>query len=143
MGALCRSCAVEGWVYWLMPNHGHWIAVPDWEDGLRQAIGEAHRRYTRRVNFREGWRGHLWQGRFASCAMDEPYLLAAAPLLKRVGTWEDFLWMEPSAEEVKPLRRDERTGRPLESESFPVAIESNLRRTLRRGTPGPQGSRPS
>jgi putative transposase len=30
------------------------------------------------VNFRQGWRGHLWQGRFASFVMDEPYLLAAA-----------------------------------------------------------------
>ena len=44
----------------------------------RRAIGEAHRRYTRRVNFREQWRGHLWQGRFASFVLDEPYLLAAA-----------------------------------------------------------------
>jgi putative transposase len=45
---------------------------------LRRAIGEAHRHYTRRINFRERWRGHLWQGRFASFVMDEPYLLAAA-----------------------------------------------------------------
>jgi len=43
---------------------------------LRLAIGEAHRRYTSRINFREGWRGHLWQGRFASYVMDEDYLLA-------------------------------------------------------------------
>ena len=43
---------------------------------LNQAIGEAHRRYTRRINFREGWRGHLWQGRFSSFIMDEMYLLA-------------------------------------------------------------------
>ena len=41
-------------------------------------IGEVHRRYTRMVNFREGWRGHLWQGRFASFVLDEPYLLTAA-----------------------------------------------------------------
>ena len=26
--------------------------------------------------FREGWRGHLWQGRFSSFIMDEGYLLA-------------------------------------------------------------------
>ncbi len=45
---------------------------------MRRAIGEAHRRYTRRINFREKWRGYLWQGRFASFVMDEPYLLAAA-----------------------------------------------------------------
>jgi len=35
-------------------------------------------RNSPRINFREGWRGHLWQGRFASFVMDEPYLLAAA-----------------------------------------------------------------
>jgi putative transposase len=29
-------------------------------------------------NFREGWRGHLWQGRFASFVVDEPYLSTAA-----------------------------------------------------------------
>jgi putative transposase len=40
--------------------------------------GEAHRRYTRRINFREKWRGHLWQERFASFPMNESYLLAAA-----------------------------------------------------------------
>jgi len=61
-----------------MPNHVHLIAVPKSADGLRQAIGEAHRRYTRMVNFREGWRGHLWQGRFASFVLDEQYLLTAA-----------------------------------------------------------------
>lgn len=54
------------------------IAAPQYEEGLRRAIGEAHRRYTRQINFREGWRGHLWQGRFASFPMDESYLLAAA-----------------------------------------------------------------
>jgi putative transposase len=59
-----------------MPNHVHLIAVPQSEDGLRRAIGEAHRRYTSHVNFRPKWHGHLWQGRFASFVMDEPYLLA-------------------------------------------------------------------
>ena len=52
--------------------------MPQAEDGLARAIGEAHRRYTRRINFRERWRGHLWQGRFASFVLDEPYLVAAA-----------------------------------------------------------------
>jgi putative transposase len=61
-----------------MPNHVHLIAVPHTADGLRRVIGEVHRRYTRMVNFREGWRGHLWQGRFASFVLDERYLLTAA-----------------------------------------------------------------
>ncbi len=78
MGDWCSRFGVAVWAYCLMPNHVHLIAVPSSEEGLRRAIGEAHRRYSRRVNFREGWRGHLWQGRFASYPMDEKYLLAAA-----------------------------------------------------------------
>ena len=61
-----------------MPNHVHLIVVPGEESVLSRAIGEAHRRYTRHVNLREKWRGYLWQGRFASFPMDEPYLLSAA-----------------------------------------------------------------
>ena len=78
MGQWCTVHQVEIWAYWLMPNHVHLIAVPQSPDGLRLAIGEVHRRYTRMVNFREGWRGHLWQGRFASFVLDEPYVLTAA-----------------------------------------------------------------
>jgi len=78
MADWCREEGVAIWSYCLMPNHVHLIAVPKTEDGLRRAIGEAHRRYTRRINFRKKWRGYLWQGRFASFIMDEPYLLAAA-----------------------------------------------------------------
>ncbi len=78
MAEFCRAEQVEVWAYCLMPNHVHLIAVPQSVDGLRKAIGEAHRRYTRHVNFREGWRGHLWQGRFASFVLDETHLLNAA-----------------------------------------------------------------
>jgi putative transposase len=78
MGQWCGRCAVEVWADCLMPNHVHLIVVPSSEDGLRRGLGEAHRRYTRHINFREGWRGHLWQGRFASFPMDERYLMRAA-----------------------------------------------------------------
>ena len=67
----CREEGVAIWAYCLMPNHVHLIGVPETEQSLRRAIGEAHRRYTRRINFRERWRGYLWQGRFASFVMDE------------------------------------------------------------------------
>jgi len=83
MAEWCREEGVEIWAYCLMPNHVHLIAVPHSVDGLRRAVGEAHRRYTRRVNFREKWRGYLWQGRFASFIIDEPYLLAAARYVER------------------------------------------------------------
>ena len=61
-----------------MPHHLHLSAVPRTQDGLQRAIGDAHRRYTRHLNFREKWRGHLWQERFASYPMGGHYLLAAA-----------------------------------------------------------------
>jgi REP-associated tyrosine transposase len=78
MGQWCAAHRVEILAYCLMPNHVDLIAVPKSADGLRLAIGEVHRRYTCMINFREGWRGHLWQGRFASFVLDKPYLLTAA-----------------------------------------------------------------
>ncbi|MDI6733857.1 MAG: transposase, partial [Planctomycetota bacterium] len=78
MAEWCRKSDVEIWAYCLMPNHVHLIALPQSEDSLAQGIGEAHKRYTRRINFREKWRGYLWQGRFASFPMDEQYLYVAA-----------------------------------------------------------------
>ena len=100
----CAAAGVAVWAYCLMPNHVHLILVPSDEDGLRAALGEAHRRYTRRVNFREGWRGYLWQGRFASFAMDERHLLAAARYVElnpvRAGLCarpEDWPWSSAAA----------------------------------------------
>ena len=78
MADWCNHCGVEIWCYCLMPNHTHLIAVPSDKDSLRSAIGEAHRRYSRMINFRKGWRGYFWQGRFSSFVMDETYALAAA-----------------------------------------------------------------
>jgi len=60
----------------LMTNHVHLIAVPEHADSLALGIGEAHRRYTRYINFREGWRGYLFQGRFHSFPLEGDYLLA-------------------------------------------------------------------
>jgi len=53
--------------YCLMTNHVHLLAVPEREDSLAKAVGEAHRQYTRMINFRENVRGFLFQGRFSSC----------------------------------------------------------------------------
>ncbi len=81
----------------LMDNHVHLILVPANADGLRATLAEAHRRYSRDVNFREGWRGYLFQGRFASYPMDDAHLIAAvryvennpvaAGMVKAAGDW--------------------------------------------------------
>jgi putative transposase len=64
------------WAYCLMPNHVHIVAVPDSKDGLSRLFRCVHRHYSRRINFRENWKGHLWQERFHSFVMDERHLLA-------------------------------------------------------------------
>jgi putative transposase len=77
MRTWCARHEVAIVAYCLMPNHVHLIAIPDTVEGLARAIGEAHRRYTCHINQREGWRGYLWQGRFASFVMDQDHFLTA------------------------------------------------------------------
>ena len=77
LSEFCSKSGTEVWAYCLMTNHVHLVMVPSSEDGLRAALGEAHRRYTRHINLRDNCRGHLWQERFHSFPMDEHYLLAA------------------------------------------------------------------
>ena len=71
------------WAYCLMDNHVHLIVVPEKEEVLSKALGEAHKNYTRMINFREGWRGYLWEGRFKSFILDEQYLFAAVRYVER------------------------------------------------------------
>lgn len=99
LAASFAASATRCLAWCLMDNHVHLILVPQTSDGLRAALGEAHRRYTRRVNFREGWRGYLFQGRFASYPMDDAHLLAAVryvennPVAARmVARAEDWRW---------------------------------------------------
>ena len=160
MAEWCHRCRVEIWAYCLMPNHAHLIAVPTTPDGLRRAIGEAHRRYTLEVNRREGWRGHLWQGRFASFVMDDRYTLAAARyvelnpvragLVARAGDypWSSategssgrgcpFLGQGAEEDVTDQLRKHESTGRPLGSDAFVDYLEGLLQRALRPLRSGP------
>lgn len=99
-----RAAGVGVWAWCLMPNHVHLMLVPREASSLRAALGEAHRRYSRHVNFREGWRGYLWQGRFASCPLDEAHTMAAARYIElnpvRAGlaaTAQDWNWSSAQA----------------------------------------------
>ncbi len=74
----CRRQGVEIWTYCLMPNHVHWMLRPPTAAALTKAVAEAHRRYTVMVNRRQRWTGYLWQGRFASFAMEETHLYRCA-----------------------------------------------------------------
>lgn len=92
------------WAYCLMPNHVHLIVVPKDIDGLRSLLGPTHLTYTRRINRRFDWRGHLWQERFFSAPMDEAYLLACVRYVElnpvRAGLAvrpEDWRWSSAAA----------------------------------------------
>jgi len=63
--------------YCLMNNHVHLIAIPHAEDALAKAIGRTHFRYTQYINRFHRRSGHLWQGRFYSCALDERHFWLA------------------------------------------------------------------
>jgi putative transposase len=77
LAAAKDAAAVDIWAYCLMPNHVHHVLVPRRKNSLARFLSDAHRRYARHVNSREGWLGHLWQERFHSVVMDERYLIAA------------------------------------------------------------------
>lgn len=151
MSEWCKKCKVEIWAYCLMPNHIHLIAVPSSEESMRKAIGEAHRRYTRYVNFYKAWRGYLWQGRFASYPMDESYLLAAARYIEfnpvRAGLVEnpgDYRWSSAPAHlggkddrlvKVSPLLGIVGNWQAFLSEDIPDEEVNALRRHERSGRP--------
>ncbi|MCP3875395.1 MAG: transposase [Desulfobacteraceae bacterium] len=50
--------------YCLMTNHIHLLAVPEKEDSLAKAVGEAHRRYTRIIILEKMFWGFFFRGVF-------------------------------------------------------------------------------
>lgn len=100
----CRREGIGCAAWCLMPNHVHLILIPPAPDALRSALGEAHRRYSRRINTAHDWTGYLWQGRFASYPMDEAHLMTAVRYVelnpvraKLVRNAEDWRWSSARA----------------------------------------------
>jgi putative transposase len=69
--------ALEVTGYCLMSNHVHIVAIPHAEDSLAKGVGRTHFRYTQYINRFHKRSGHLWQGRFYSCALDERHFWLA------------------------------------------------------------------
>lgn len=87
------------WAYCLMGNHVHFVAVPLYEDSLARALKQTHMRYSHYFNNKKGQSGHLWQGRFYSCCLDEAHLFAAVRYVENnpvraglVMRAEDYPW---------------------------------------------------
>jgi len=67
---------LEIFAYCLMPNHVHFIAIPNESDSLARTFNAAHMRYSQYFNKKSRLTGHLWQGRFYSCVLDNNHLYA-------------------------------------------------------------------
>ena len=63
--------------YCLMSNHVHLIAIPQTPLALAHSLKQAHGRYAGYWNAQQSSTGHVWQGRFYSCPLDESHLWAA------------------------------------------------------------------
>jgi putative transposase len=72
-----QKCGLEILAYCLMTNHVHLVAIPHATETLAQAVGRTHFRYTQYLNRFHQRSGHLWQGRFYSCALDGRHLWPA------------------------------------------------------------------
>jgi len=130
----------------LMTNHVHLIAVPRDQASLARGIGEAHRRYTCRVNSRQDWRGYLFQGRFHSCPLDGQYLLAAVRYVLRnpvrAGVvnqpwdypWSSARWMVGDAQEDALAIPSEMLADITDWKSFLLTCNSGQQAEFRQHT---------
>jgi len=107
----CERYDLQILSYCLMDNHFHLIPVPNEASALSSAMHALLGPYAMYFNHKHGITGHLWQGRFYSCVLDEPHLWEAiryvelnpvrAGLVRKA---EDYPWS--SAQSHCGLRQD-------------------------------------
>jgi putative transposase len=83
----------------LMSNHVHFVVEPSTEDGLAKVFNNTNMRYSQYFNRKRGLAGHLFQGRFFSCVLDEEHLYEAIRYVElnplranMVLNLEDYYW---------------------------------------------------
>lgn len=90
--------------YCLMSNHVHLVAIPQRDDSMALALRHTHGRYASYLNARQTASGHVWQGRFYSCPLDDEHLWAALRYVERnparagmIGAPWDYAWSSATA----------------------------------------------
>lgn len=121
--AYARRFGLALFAYCLMPNHVHLIIVPSSANGLCRALRAVHCQYAQRSHRMRAVCGHLWQGRYNSCALDSTHFVNAIRYVELnpvraalVARPEDYRWSSAAA------RCGRRTDPLLE------AVESSLGR---------------
>lgn len=94
----CKKYKLSILAFCLMPNHVHFISIPQQSDSLSKTFNACHMRYSQYYNKKNNNKGHLWQGRFYSCPLDEGHLYEAiryvennpvrAKIVKKAEEWK-------------------------------------------------------
>ena len=108
--------------YCLMTNHVHCVCVPLRADSLARTFNTLHMRYSQYFHRKKKLKGHLWQGRFFSCALDERHLRAAIRYVennpvraKIVDSPEKYIWSST-------LGHMNRVTDPIVSIDYPIGV---------------------
>lgn len=87
-----------------MSNHVHLVVVPATIQSMERSFRQLHTRYAQRLNRMMNWKGHVWQGRYFSAALDEQYFWSAMRYVElnpvragMVARAEDFPWSSARA----------------------------------------------
>jgi len=140
--------------YCLMSNHVHLIAVPHRAQALAQALKQAHGRYASYWNAQQSSSGHVWQGRFYSCPLDDSHLWTGLRYIElnpvragMVATAESWRWSSAAAhcglvtpDPMLEMERWKRRWTAAEWAEFLAAAESpaelsELRQATHTGRP--------
>ncbi|MBU1023262.1 transposase [bacterium] len=85
--------------YCLMTNHIHIVGIPQRDRGMTLTIQTVQMRHTQAVNRENGWKGHLWQSRYFSSALDDTHLWLAIRYVEQnpvragiVANAQDYIW---------------------------------------------------
>jgi len=81
---------------------------------------------------------YAWSSAKAHLRREDDILVKVNPLLDINPDWSDLLLSQSSEEDYEILRRHERSGRPLGSESFLDRLENLTSRILKKQKPGPK-----
>ena len=82
-----------------MSNHVHLVLIPQQAESLALALKQTHGRYASFWNATHASSGHVWQGRYYSCPLDDTHLWIALRYVERnpvraglVATAESWPW---------------------------------------------------
>jgi len=78
-----REHALQVLGYCLMSNHVHFVVVPQRPDSMCRVMRHAAGRYAAYRNTQRDSTGHVWQGRYFSCPMDDGHLWTALRYVER------------------------------------------------------------